>query len=276
MSRMVLSCTTCALRGRRRDEIEETFRHAGPAGFKYWAMAGPFSFEPGLIQWLDVKALLRRARAAGLAGCTELWTPPMPTDTVEAALLGAEHVALCARTAVAMRCPVIVQTGGPRRDGGLLRTIAGLKRLASLIADLPVRVALEPHVGSQILYPEDYAEIFHELPAPLFGITVDVGHFHAAGVDWKRLIRTWPDRIYNVHVKDHIGKQSVAIGHGEIDLVGLVRELEAIGYAGALAIEMEVTDPENLDRYVPEAYRYMEGILATVPGAPSAPEPGRP
>jgi sugar phosphate isomerase/epimerase len=272
---MILSCTTCALRGRRRDEIEETFRYAASAGFKYWGMAGPFSFEPGLIQWLDVAKLQRCAREAGLVGCTEIWTPPIPTDSEEWAQTGAEHIAMCARVAVQIRCPVIVQTGGPRREGGLPKTIAGIEKLLRRVKDLPIKVALEPHVNSQILYPEDYAEIFRRLSTPQLGVTVDIGHFHSAGVDWKAIIRAWRDRIYNVHVKDHVGRQSVPIGRGEIDLAGLVRELDGIGYAGALAIEMEVTDPENLHRYVPEAYQHMKRMLNATGSAASTTEPAR-
>ena len=261
MSEMILSCTTCALRGRRRDEIEETFCYAPEAGYKYWGMAGPFSLEPGLIQWLDVKKLSSDAKKAGLAGCTEIWTPPIPTDSVEWSEAGAEHVALCAQVAVQIKCPVIVQTGGPRRVNGLQNTIHGLKKLLKLIENLPVKVVLEPHVNSQILLLEDYTNIFKEIKSPKLGITVDVGHFHSAGVDWKKFIHEWADRIYNVHVKDHIGKQSVAIGKGEIDLAGLVKELKSINYKGALAVEMEVADPDNLHTYIVDAYKYMMKLM---------------
>ena len=91
---------------------------------------------------------------------------------------------------------------------------------------------------------------------------MDVGHFHSAGVDWKALIRKYPEKIFNVHLKDHIGPQSVAIGRGEIDLKGLVSVLREIGYVGPIALELEVTDPENLPRYVQEAHTYMSGLLA--------------
>ena len=91
---------------------------------------------------------------------------------------------------------------------------------------------------------------------------MDTGHFHAAGVDWKALIRRYAARIYNVHLKDHLGPQSVAIGKGEIDLPGLVAVLREIDYSGPLALELEVTDPENLPRYIAEAHEYMSRLLA--------------
>ena len=260
MGNMYLSCTTCALRGRARDEIEETLRWAPRAGYKHWGLAGPLT-TPGLIQWLDVAELKRRMAEAGLESLTEVYTPCIPTDNAELAAIGAEHVAMVARVAAELDCPRIVQTGGPRREGGLQRTIEGNRRLLELIADLPVRLCLEPHVNSQILYPEDYAEVLSALYTPQVGITVDVGHFHTAGVDWKALIRTYPDRIYNVHLKDHVGEQSVCIGRGEIDLPGLIDVLREIDYDGPLAVEMEVVDPENLHLYIQEAYDYLTGLL---------------
>ena len=260
---MVLSCTTCSLRGRGRDEIEETFRWAPEAGFTAWGLGGPFTWEPGLIQWLDTARVRLAARAAGLTRLTEVWTPPIPTSTPETAAEGARHVALSAQAAVALDCDLLVQTGGPRSEGGLDRTLSGLLQLDAALGDLPIRVALEPHVGSQILYAEEYDRLMAELPCPRFGITVDTGHFHSAGVDWKALIRRYPDRIYNVHLKDHVGPQSVAIGSGEIDLPVLIAELRAIRYTAALAIEMEVTDPENLHLYVEQAHDHMLALLSS-------------
>jgi len=258
---MILSCTTCSLRGRGRDEIGETFRWAPEAGFTAWGLGGPFTWEPGLIQWLDTAKVKAGALAAGLTRLTEVWTPPIPTDSPERATEGARHIALSAHAAVALDCDLLVQTGGPRSEGGLDRTLAGLQQLDETLGDLPVRVALEPHVGSQILYAEEYDRLMAELPFPRFGITVDTGHFHTAGVDWKALIRKYPERTYNVHLKDHVGPQSVAIGQGEIGLPGLIAVLREIGYTAALAIEMEVTDPQNLHVYVKDAYQYMTALL---------------
>jgi sugar phosphate isomerase/epimerase len=258
---MILSCTTCSLRGRGRDEIEETFRWAPEAGFTAWGLGGPFTWEPGLIQWMDTAKVKQAALAVGLTRLTEVWTPPIPTDSPERALEGAAHIAMSAQAAVELGCDLLVQTGGPRSEGALARTLDGLRRLDETLGDLPVRVALEPHVGSQILYAEEYDRLMAELPFPRFGITVDTGHFHTAGVDWKALIRRYPERIYNVHLKDHIGPQSVAIGQGEIDLPGLILALREIGYEGALAIEMEVTDPENLHLYVKQAHAHILRLL---------------
>ena len=261
MGEIILSCTTCALRNPPLDEISETFKHAPKAGYTYWGLAGPITWTPGLIRWLDTEALQRRAAEAGLKGLTEVYASAISTDSVEAAEHTVEDLLLNAQASVKLKCPLVVFSGGKRQPGGLVHTLAGLKKLVKAISDLPVKVALEPHVGSQFQNEADYDEIFEHITTEQIGITIDTGHFHVAGVDWKALIRKYPDRIYNIHVKDHIGHQSVPIGKGEVDMPGLIHELRAIDYCGPLAVELEVEDPENLPRYVADAYQYLSALI---------------
>ena len=112
-----------------------------------------------------------------------------------------------------MGSPLVVITGRPRTDHGLEPTIAGIKALLPLIENKPVRLALEPHYGSQIQFFEDYEAIFDAIRSPQVGITLDSGHFHSSGVDWECLIKRYPERIYNFHVKDHVGTQLVPLGN---------------------------------------------------------------
>ena len=263
MSEIILSCTTCALRNPPLDEIWETFKHAPKAGYTYWGLAGPITWTPGLIRWLDTEELQRQAAEAGLKGLTEVYASAISTDSVETAENSVKDLLLNAEAAVKLKCPLLVFSGGKRQADGLKHTLAGLDKLSEAIADFPIKVALEPHGGSQFLSEADYAEIFGHITTEQIGITIDTGHFHVAGVDWRALIRRYPDRIYNVHVKDHIGHQSVPIGAGEIDMPGLIHELRAIDYRGPLAVELEVEDPENLPHYVADAYRYLSDLIHT-------------
>lgn len=260
---MILSCTTCALRNPPLDEISETFKHAPKAGYSYWGLAGPITWTPGLIRWLDIGGLQRGAAEVGLKGVTEVYASAISSDSMEAAENSVEDLMLNVEVAVKLNCPLVVFSGAKRHPDGLENTLAGLRKLARLIADLPVKVALEPHIGSQFQSETDYEVIFSHITTQQIGITIDTGHFHEAGVDWKALIRRYPDRIYNVHVKDHVGSQSVPIGKGEIDMRGLIYELRAIGYDDTLAVELEVEDPENLPRYVADAHEYLSGLIYT-------------
>jgi sugar phosphate isomerase/epimerase len=90
---------------------------------------------------------------------------------------------------------------------------------------------------------------------------VDTGHFHSANVDIPAFIHRFAQRIYSVHLKDHLGAVSMGIGRGEIDLLAAITALRDIGYSGGLTIELEVQDPQNLPRYTEEAYIYLSGLL---------------
>jgi sugar phosphate isomerase/epimerase len=268
MSQFVLSCTTCATRAPGKDEISECLLHAPRAGYRAWGIAGPLLWTRGLVRWADADLLRRSAVEAGLQTCTEVYGPPFPTDSVAAARQAANDIALTFAFAAKVGSPLVVITGGRRQPGGLEATIAGIAELLPAIADRPVRLALEPHYRSQIQGPEDYDAILGAIASPQVGITIDTGHFHSASVDWKPFIRRYAGRIDNVHVKDHVGTQSVPLGRGEVDLHGYIQELHAIDYRGALAVELEVEDPQNLPRYCAEAYEYLSRLVQEVTGRP--------
>jgi len=219
-----------------------------------------------MIRWVNIDLMIQCAIDAGLTYCTEVYGAAFPTGSVAEAEAAAGYRAQLFELAIKMGSPLVVITGRPRTDTGLEPTIAGIKALLPLIENKPVRLALEPHLGSQIQFIEDYEAIFEQIKSPQVGITLDSGHFHASGVDWKSLIHRYPDRIYNFHVKDHLGTQSVPLGTGEVDVRGYIEELHAIGYEGALAVELEVTDPENLPRYCAEAFVYLRDLAKNVTG----------
>lgn len=266
MSPFVISGTTCVTRIPGKDEIAEFFIHAPEAGYKAWGAAGPLFWTPGLVRWANIDLIKKRAAQAGLEICTEVYGPAFPNDSIVESIGAATDRALLFDAAEKLGSPLVVITGRPRRENGLAATIAGIKALLPLIEAKPVKLALEPHFGSQIQCIEDYETIFDQVDSPQVGITLDSGHFHSAGVDWRSIIQRFPERIYNFHVKDHIGTQSVPLGAGEINLRGYIEELDSIGYAGALAVEIEVSDPENLKHYSAEAVIYLRKLVVEVTG----------
>lgn len=266
MSHFILSCTTCSTRLPGREEIQECFNLAPKIGYKAWGAQSPLFWWPGMTRWADIDSLNSSAASAGLIRCTEVYGAAIPTTSIADAQNAAPYRAQHCAVAVKMGSPLVVMTGRPRKDGGLATTIAGLQALLSLIKDMSIKLALEPHFGSQIQSIEDYDFIFDQIESPQLGITLDSGHFHAARVDWKSLIHRYPTRIYNFHVKDQIGEQSVPLGKGEVNLRGYIEELDKINYDGALAVELEVADPENLPRYCSEAYTYLRNLTLEVTG----------
>lgn len=262
MSKFILSCTTCALRG-NGDEVADTFKYAPPAGYKYWGTAGPALWTPFIAPWLDAEKMKSEAAKAGLKGCTEVYCPQINTASEAAAIASVDAIVAQAEFAVRLASPLLVFSGGRREEGdaGLAATVAGLKALMPRLEGMPIRVALEPHYHSRFQDAKDYDYIFDRIDHPQLGITVDTGHFHSAKVDTKALIRKYAPKIWNVHLKDHIGTQSVNIGEGEIDLKGIFAQLDKIGFAGALALEIEPEDTTKLPMYVKQSYDYIVGLL---------------
>ena len=155
MSRFILSCTTCSTSIPGKDSIAECFRIAPKAGYRAWGAQGPLFWWPGMTRWVNIDLILQHARDAGLECCTEIYGAAFPTGSIAEAQAAASFRAQLFDVAMQMGSPLVVITGRPRTDAGLEPTIAGIKALLPLIENKPVKLALEPHFGSQIQFFDD-------------------------------------------------------------------------------------------------------------------------
>jgi len=124
-----------------------------------------------------------------------------------------------------------------------------------------VKFALEVHpteIAFDIVTAERALEAVDNHPA--FGFNFDPSHLLWQGVDPVQFIRSFPDRIFHVHMKDvavtldgrsgilgsHLpfgdyrrGWEFRSLGHGQVDFDGIIRALNDIGYDGPLSVEWE-------------------------------------
>ena len=124
-----------------------------------------------------------------------------------------------------------------------------------------VKFALEVHpteIAFDIITAERALEAIGRREA--FGFNFDPSHLLWQGVDPVKFIRTFPDRIYHVHMKDAMvtldGTSSIlsscldfgqpgrgwdfrSLGRGEVDFEEIIRVLNEIGYDGPLSVEWE-------------------------------------
>ncbi len=133
--------------------------------------------------------------------------------------------------------------------------------ILDVFAECGVRFALEVH-PTEIAYDTVTAQRALEAIGRReeFGFNFDPSHLHWQGVDPVEFIRTFPDRIYHVHVKDAItslnGRSGIlgshlgfgdprrgwdfrSPGRGAIDFEEIVRALNQIGYGGPRSVEWE-------------------------------------
>jgi sugar phosphate isomerase/epimerase len=255
-------CTTCCYRGLERDELTETLQGAPKAGYRYVDVHRvPVPEQPDAA-----RAYGAEVRAQCLAASLDLvGIHCVGFGGRDAAHLEAQIARITSQIAFCQGLGgvTVVSTGAHRRgEGPLANVIECLHRLEPVIEGTPIKIGLEPHYRNVVEQAEDYDTIFAEIDHPQIGICPDIGHFYASGVDVYRLLDRYADRIFHTHIKDHIGTQSVGIGHGEIDIARFVRALAEIGYDGSLAVELEHRDKENTQRYVEEARVLLDGILA--------------
>ena len=152
-----------------------------------------------------------------------------------------------------------VPDGAPRWPDRAFDDLAGV--LAALVGQAPdgIRVAFHPHTATWIEAPDEVEALAQRLPATGAGLCLDVGHYLVGGGDPVEAIGRYRDLITHVHVKDVDGEVlrrmrageidgfGAAVreriftepGNGVLDLAGVLRGLDRVGYAGWLMVEQD-------------------------------------
>ena len=131
---------------------------------------------------------------------------------------------------------------------GWATLLANLDRLAELAAARGVKAVLHPHVGTMIEKPDEVQRV---LENSSISLCLDTGHLLIGGTDPAALTRQAPERIAHTHLKDvdaalakrvqtgeltyteAVGEGMYKIlGQGDVDIAGVIRELESNGYHG--------------------------------------------
>ncbi|MEU2021452.1 TIM barrel protein [Streptomyces sp. NPDC016469] len=234
------------------DLVLRQMREAGLAATEF----GPEGFLPDAPEAKAATLASHGLRAVGQFVPVVLHDPDHdPLPEVETALTGL--LAADARTVV-----VAAATGSdgydhrPALDAeGWSVLLANLDRISAAAADAGVLATLHPHVGTMV---ESGDETQRVLDGSGIGLCLDTGHLLIGGGDPLALTARLPGRIAHVHLKDvrldladHVraGRMTytqavaegmyVPLGAGDIDIAGIVRLLEADGYAGWYVLEQD-------------------------------------
>jgi inosose dehydratase len=135
--------------------------------------------------------------------------------------------------------------------------LANLKRMRDLVEGNGLTTALHPHWGMAI---ERGHHVERLLESCDIDLCVDTGHLFVAGVDPVVVTDMAKGRVKHVHLKDvddrlagrvRSGelafKQAVIdgmfkpLGHGDVDIAGVIRRLEAAGFGGWYVLEQDAS-----------------------------------
>lgn len=147
-------------------------------------------------------------------------------------------------------------------DAGYRAFAETWKPILDVYAECGVKFALEVHpteIAFDIVTAQRALDALDGHPA--FGFNYDPSHLAYQGVDYVKFIRTFPDRIFHVHMKDvwwDHGDGSIGVfgghtdfgdprrywdfrslGHGDVAFEDIIVALNDIQYTGPLSVEWE-------------------------------------
>ncbi len=260
---MDIICASICYRGYAEDEVAATLANAPQIGYRLMEIHGPLIWSVPAAHAFDIQGMKAKIDAAGMR-CAGLYPPGWGGQDAADVNARATAIAQCVSIAEGLGATHLTTSGAqPRTESGALARVTDCVQqvLQQIPAESDIKLTLEPHHGNVLEYPEDFQTVLEAVPDERVGICIDTGHFHSSGVDTLAAIERFRDRVYAVHLKDHLGAESVGIGRGELNLTEIIAALRENGYAGDLTLELEVEDPENLPRYTEEAYFYLSGLL---------------
>jgi inosose dehydratase len=99
------------------------------------------------------------------------------------------------------------------------------------------------------------------------GLCIDIGHTVRIGADLLGSVRSYGERLFDLHIKDVTAAtpqgKGTPLGRGIIDFPGLVRALIDVKFKGVAAFEYE-EQPDDPLPGLAESVGYLRGVLAAI------------
>jgi inosose dehydratase len=231
---------------------------------------GPYGFLP-----TDSTELKREL---GTRGLTLLGAfVPLPLGRPEQHQKGMQEALVTARLLAANGAPFIVLAdemsekrmaiagSATESDGFTPAQWEGAARLIGCIAghakEIGVRSVFHHHAGTYVETPGEVARLLELTDPDLLGICLDTGHYLYGGGDPVEFARSQAKRIWHLHLKDirrnvmdRVRRERIGyleairlgvfseLGQGDVDLAGVIHELDQAGFDGWAVFEQDV-DP---------------------------------
>jgi sugar phosphate isomerase/epimerase len=147
--------------------------------------------------------------------------------------------------------------------------LKGLSEYAKKCAKLDIICALHNELGSSIQTQPELTSALDSINE--LKLCLDTAHGVGAGVDLMQIIDRYTSRLALMHLKDlrakipmgqiQFERDFVNVGHGVVDLKGVVKKLKDVHYDGQLMLEIEALAGGDPDTVVREGYEFVTGLL---------------
>lgn len=229
---------------------------------------GPYGFLPTDPAVLRAELQKRNLSLIGAFVPLPLKDPARKQEAMRSAVEVAELLSACGAPFVVLADELNTSrmnvAGSATRQDGLNQTewkgaAALISEIASVMKGMGLRSVFHHHAGTYIETPEEVAQLLSLTDPSLLGICLDTGHYLYGGGDPVQFAREHAARIWHLHLKDvHLNilnevrgnkipyldaiRQGVfcELGKGDVDLVGVIRELEKANFDGWAVFEQDI------------------------------------
>ena len=230
---------------------------------------GPWDFLPTDPARLTAELSRRNLRLISAFVPIDLADPAHHKEGVESALATARLLAACGAPvmvladAMSERRMAIAGSVVEERDGLTGQqwntAVKLLEDVARQARALGVRSAFHHHAGTYIETPRETERLLSLTDPSLLGLCLDTGHYLYGGGDPVEVAGRHAARIWHLHLKDlrgdvldRVRREKIGflgavteglfceLGAGSVDLLGVIRALQAGGYDGWAVFEQDV------------------------------------
>jgi sugar phosphate isomerase/epimerase len=231
--------------------LEETLGRIAAAGYDGVELPGePDRWRPAdLRRWLGGQGL---QAVAFTASCWVDTRRDLAHPDPGVRRVAVEYVRRCLGLAAETGAPLVqmLASAEPRlaplatRDAEWAWSVAGMQEAAREAERAGVRIAVEPlnrYEGYLVTSTADALAYLAAVDSPWVGMTLDLFHANIEEPDVPASIVAAGPRLWHVQVADTNRR---GLGQGHLDLEAALAALAAIGYGGALVVEVMAPGPD--------------------------------
>ncbi|HVC89876.1 MAG TPA: TIM barrel protein [Acidobacteriaceae bacterium] len=229
---------------------------------------GPYGFLPTDPAMLRAELQKRNLSLIGAFVPLPLKDPAKQQEAMRSALEVAQLLSACSAPFVVLADELNTSrmnvAGSAGKQDGFSQTewrdaAALISEIATVMKGMGLRSVFHHHAGTYIETPDEVAQLLSLTDPSLLGICLDTGHYLYGGGDPVQFAREHAARIWHLHLKDvHLNvlnevrrskipyldaiRQGVfcELGKGDVDLVGVIRELEKANFDGWAVFEQDI------------------------------------